>query len=234
LNVSTARIVVVAAGLLLILSGTAFGLTVALRSESDSTSIVRERISRIVIRADSGDVDVRAGLTGNVIVDRRDSWLFSRPDVVQTVRDGTLTIKSKCNGVMSAIRCRSDLTIDTPPELDLVVRTKSGDVDLRGISGRVQVRTDAGAIRAHRVDPVTFTATSKAGDVSLDVVGQPARTVADTGGGNIDIVVPFGAYRVDAGSGSGNVSVRGLLRDDLAPQAIHAMTDAGNVKVRAR
>jgi hypothetical protein len=46
--------------------------------------------------------------------------------------------------------------------------------------------------------------------------------------------VPFNTYRVDASSDSGTVRVRGLIRDDLAPRAIHAMTKGGDVTVRAR
>jgi hypothetical protein len=84
------------------------------------------------------------------------------------------------------------------------------------------------------VDTVTMTAKSDAGDVSLDVVGAPARTVGDSDSGDVSVVVPYGAYRVDAGSDSGRVRVRGLLRDDLAPRAIHAMTRSGDVTVRAR
>jgi hypothetical protein len=232
--VSTARIVVLAAVGLLVLSGTAFGLTVALRSESDSRAILSAPVQRIVVRSDAGDVDVRAGLTGNVMVDRHDTWIIDRPSVSQTLRDGTLTITSKCGGLTSSLRCKSDVRIDAPPELDVRIQTKSGDVDLRGLSGRVRVETDAGDIRAHRVDTVTMSARTDAGDVSLDVFGQPARTEADSDAGDILVVVPFGAYRVDAGSDSGDVKVRDLLRDDLAPRAIHAMTGAGDVTVRAR
>jgi hypothetical protein len=232
--VSTARIVVMAALGLLVLSGTAFGLTVALRSQSDSRTVLRTPVKRIVVRGDAGDVDIRAGLTGNVIVGHRDSWLVDRPAYRAALEGDTLTITTRCKGFTASLRCKSDVTIDVPPMVDVSVKTKSGDVDLRGLSGRADVETDSGAIRAHRVDTVTIHALSDAGDISLDVFGEPARTEADSDAGSIDIVVPFNTYRVDAGSDSGSVRVRGLIRDDLAPRAIHAMTHAGDVTVRAR
>jgi Putative adhesin len=232
--VSTARIVVMAALGLLALSGTAFGLTVALRSERESRWIVDGRVDRIVVRGDAGDVDVRAGLTRDVVVGHRDTWIFERPEFRERVADGTLTVTTKCGGLAASLRCKSDVAIAAPPDVDVVIRTKSGDVDVRGLNGRVRIRTERGDIRAHRVDTVTISARTDAGDVELDVFGQPARTVADSKAGDIQVVVPYGPYRIDAGSDSGNVRVRNLLRDDLAPRAILAMTDAGDVTVRAR
>jgi len=234
LIVSTARIVVMATLGLLAFCGTAFGLTVALRSESDSRSTLGVPVHHMVIQVDTGDVDIRAGLTCDVVVSRHDSWIFNRPTVHQTVDGDTLRIRETCSGLASALRCRSDVRIDAPPEVDVTVRTKSGDVDLRGLSGRVRVETDAGDIRAERIDTVTMHAWTDAGDIDLDLFGNPARTQADSDAGDIKVVVPFNSYRVDANSDSGKVSVRGIIRDDLAPRAIHAMTDAGDVTVRAR
>jgi hypothetical protein len=232
--VSTARIVVMAALGQLVLSGTAFGLTVALRSESDSRTVLAHQVRRIVVHGDAGDVDIRAGLTGNVIVAHHDSWLVDKPSYDQTLRGDTLAIDTKCHGITASLRCKSDITIDVPPMVDVSVKTKSGDVDLRGLSGRADAETDSGDIRAHRVDTVTISALTDAGDISLDVFGEPARTAADSDAGSIQIVVPFNTYRVDASSDSGTVRVRGLIRDDLAPRAIHAMTKGGDVTVRAR
>ena len=53
--------------------------------------------------------------------------------------------------------------------------------------------------------------------------------------GDVQVTVPYGMYRVDASAyGGGNVKVDGVIRDDLAPQAIDAVTDIGNITVRAR
>jgi hypothetical protein len=116
----------------------------------------------------------------------------------------------------------------------VAIRTKSGDVDLRGLSGRADIRTDSGDIRSHRLEPVTVRAMTDAGNVSLDLFGQPARTEARSDAGNVRVVVPYGQYRVDAIADGGTVKVEGLIRDDLAPQAIAAGTDVGDVTVQAR
>ena len=233
-RVSTVRIVLWAALGLLVLSGSVWALGSFHRSVRERTTIA-DPVHKIVINADVGDVDVRAGLTPNVVVQRHDSWLLNKPDVVaETYDSGTLTISTKCGGLKSILRCRSDLMIDAPPEVDVVVRGDAGDVDLRGLSGRADVKTSSGDIRTHRLNPVTVRAQTDAGNVSLDLVGQPTRTDARSDAGNVRVVVPFGPYRVDASAGAGNVKVEGVIRDDLAPQAITALTDAGDITVRAR
>ena len=114
------------------------------------------------------------------------------------------------------------------------MRADAGDVDLRGLSGRADIQTASGDIRTQRLEPVTVRATTDGGDVSLDLFGQPARTEATTNGGNVRVTVPYGPYRVDANTAAGNVKVVGVIRDDLAPQAIAALTGGGDITVRAR
>jgi hypothetical protein len=232
--VSTARIVLFAALFLLVLSGAAFGLSEALHRTQDTRAVVTSPVHKIVVRADAGDVDVRAGLTGDVVLQRHDAWLVDRPSVHESYRDGVLTVDARCGGLRAVLRCRSDLRIDAPPEVDVQIKTESGDVDLRGLSGRADVETDSGDIRTHRLEPVTVRARTDAGDVSLDLFGQPARTEAKSDAGDVRVTVPYGMYRVDTSAGGGDAKVEGLIRDDLAPQAIVALTDVGDVVVRAR
>jgi hypothetical protein len=232
--VSTRRIVVLAALGLLVLCGAAFGLSEVLHRSADTRSTLTSPVHRIVVRTDVGDVDVRAGLTRDVMIARHDAWLLDRPQVSEHYRDGVLTIETTCGGLKNVLRCRSDLRIDAPPEVDVSVRADTGDVDLRGLSGRADIQTSSGDIRTRRLEPVTVRASTDGGDVSLDLFGEPARTEAHTNGGNVRVTVPYGPYRVDADTGAGNVKVEGVIRDDLAPQAIAALTDGGDITVRAR
>jgi hypothetical protein len=232
--VSTRRIVLLAALGLLVLSGAAFGLSELLDRTTDARSTLTAKVHKIVVRTDVGDVDIRAGLTGDVVIDRHDAWVVDRPKVSEHYAGGVLTIRTTCGGLRSVLRCRSDLRIDAPPEVDVDVRADTGDVDLRGLSGRADIHTDSGDIRTQRLEPVTVTAEADAGNVSLDLFGEPTRAEATTDGGNVWVTVPYGPYRVDASSDAGDVKVEGLLRDDLAPQAIDAASDNGDITVRAR
>jgi hypothetical protein len=231
---STVKIVALAAAGLLLLSGGAFGLSEAFRRTADSREVITNKVQRIVVNADAGDVELRAGLTGDIVVARHDSWLLDRPTVVERIQGDTLSITTRCGSLRSVLRCRTDLKIDAPPELDVVVRTDAGDVDLRGLSGRAEVATGSGNIRAQRLEPITVKARTSAGDVALDLFGQPARTEVHSDAGDVHVTVPYGPYRVDADTDAGSVKVEGVIRDDLAPQAIAALTDAGDILVRAR
>lgn len=233
-GVSTVRIVLLAALGLLVLSGAVFGLSEALHRTEESRAIVTDRVHRIVVRGDVGDVSIRAGLTGDVILQRKDAWTVGRPSVSERYARGVLTIETHCGGVSEVLRCRSDLMIDAPPEVDVDVSAHDGDIDLRGLSGRTIVATDRGDIRTRRLEPVVVRATSQGGDVSLDLFGEPARTEAESDGGDVRVTVPFGPYRVDATADAGNVKVEGVIRDDLAPQRIAALTKVGDITVRAR
>jgi hypothetical protein len=232
--VSTVRIVILAALGLLALSGAAFGVSEALHRTEDARAVITNPVRKIVIDGDVGDVAVRAGLTGDVIVRRKDAWTVDRPSISERYADGVLTISTKCGGLTAVLRCRSDLTLDAPPEVDVTIAAHDGDIDLRGLSGRADVRTDHGDIRTHRLEPVVVRASSQGGNVSLDLFGQPARTEAESDGGDVHVTVPYGPYRVDAIADTGEVKVEGLIRDDLAPQRIAVLTKVGDVTVRAR
>jgi Putative adhesin len=232
---STVRIVLTALCGLLLLSGAAFAASEALHRDRTSTATVISPVHTIVVDSDNGDVSISAGLTGDVVIHRRDAWLVDRPDVQERYHDGVLEITTTCGRLKAVLRCRSDLSVDAPPEVDVAIRTKSGDVSLRGLQGRADIETDSGNISTHRLEPVTVKATTDAGDVSLDLFGQPARTEARSDAGDVQVTVPYGMYRVDASAyGGGNVKVDGVIRDDLAPQAIDATTDVGDITVRAR
>jgi hypothetical protein len=232
--VSTVRIVALAALGLLVLSGAVFGLTQALQRDRTIQAFITQPVHRIIVRADAGNVDIRAGLTPDTVIQRHDTWVLNRPTIRESYADGTLTIDARCGGPTSILRCASNLMIDAPPAVDVRVRTDAGDVDLRGLSGRADIRTASGDIRTHRLNPVTVRAMTDAGNVSLDLFGQPTRTEARSDAGNVRVIVPFGPYRVDANTHAGNVKVEGVIRDDLAPQAIAALTSAGDITVRAR
>jgi hypothetical protein len=232
---STVRIVLLAALGLLVLTGAAFGASEALHRDRTTTTTMVSPVRKIVVDSDAGDVSISAGLNRDVTIHRDDAWLVDRPDVRESYRNGVLEITTACGHLKAVLRCRSDLDIEAPPEVDVAVRTKSGDVSLRGLQGRADIETDSGNINTYRLEPVVVTATTDAGDVSLDLFGQPARTQVKSDAGNVRVTVPYGMYHVDATADSGgNVKVAGVIRDDLAPQAIDAVTDVGNVLVRAR
>lgn len=231
---STRRIVALAALGLLLLSGVAFGASSALRRDERARDVIPGEITRLVVRSEGGEITVRAGVSTSVILQRRERWIISRPDLERRWDGETLTISASCAAIEVALRCGMDLDVLVPPSVrEVVVDGDAADVSLRGLTGIVKATTGSGTIHTDRLDPVVFEATSDGGDLDLDVIGTPTRIAARSESGDITIGVPFGTYRVDVDSG-GSDRVTGLLRDDLAPQRIEAASDNGDVRVRAR
>ena len=52
--------------------------------------------------------------------------------------------------------------------------------------------------------------------------------------GEIDVVVPDGAYRIEAETRAGDVVLRGVRHDPAAPGRIRLDTTAGDVTLRGR
>lgn len=220
---------------LLALCGIAYGISEALDRTAVARTVVADPVQRILIRVDAGNVDVHAGLTDSVVVEHVDRWLLERPDVTTELRDdGTLVLESGCGNVGIVLRCETDFDIAAPSGIDIEIDGSAGDIALRGLRGRVRVRTDEGDITASRVEPVVLDARTDAGDITLDIFGSPARTNVLTAAGDVNVVVPYGSYRVDASADAGEVRVAGVIRDDLAPLRIEAGADIGDVLVQAR
>ncbi len=103
-------------------------------------------------------------------------------------------------------------------------------MDLRGLSGRADIETDSGDIRTHRLEPVTVRAMTDAGNVSLDLFGQPARTEAKSDAGDVRVTVPYGPYRVDASDRRGQRQGRGRRSATTSRRRPSTRcTDAGDI-----
>lgn len=231
---SLRRIVALATAGLLVLVGATFLATEVLRSSDQVRRVLPAEVDEVVITADGGDVVVRAGVSPAVLLNAERRWLLQRPEIRTRYEGRTLFVDAECSAVTDALRCEVDLDLAVPPATNVRFDSEAADVTLRGLAGVVEARTEAGDVRAERVEAVRLETSTDAGDVDLDLVGTPTRVVAEAGAGDVRLVVPFGTYRVEADSASGRIDVTGVLRDDLAPQRIEARTDAGDIAIRAR
>lgn len=108
------------------------------------------------------------------------------------------------------------------------VETTAGDVTLARLSGSVRAFADEGAIEGFDLTSPEVVASSGAGDISLDFVGTVDALDARTGGGDIDVHVPAGAYALDLTADA--VHVEGVT-DDPHRAVLHAFTGVGSVRV---
>ena len=169
-------------------------------------------VERVVIKADSGDVEVVQGGRSVEVRETR-SYVIDSPEVAKSVEDGVLTIESECDGVMSVV-CETDFRVEVPKGTPVDVRTYVGDIDIDGISASsIEARGYVGDIDVHATRRSDVTARTNVGDV--------------------DIEIPHGSYDIESDAAVGDDDIDGLVTSDRAKHAIDAQSDVGSVDITA-
>lgn len=184
-----------------------------------TTQILTDRLSEPLDGATTAKIDIHAG-DGNLTIDR----LVGGDPVLAS---GTLEYSEQ----------------QGRPARDLVSSNGRATLTLRGgRAGRPWIRLPWSACNAaaewrihlNPTVPSDIAAHSDGGNIRLDLAGMAVTCVsADTGGGNIDVVLPDNAadLSVTARTGAGNVAVR--IPSDVAAR-VHATTGLGKAIVNPR
>jgi hypothetical protein len=232
---STPRLVLLLTGVLVVVCGVAVGVSAALTQERTTTATIAQHIERVVVRADTGHVNLSGSEGSRVVVREKLRWMWRKPHVSTSVEGSTLTVSAECPGTSTLNRCKADLDLAIPFDADVVVRGDSGDISAERLAGHLELTTDSGDVAGRDLNPATAKATTDAGNVDLEFATQPVSVHANSDSGDVDVTVPAGGeYRVDATTTAGDVKVEGILRNDHAGRTITATADAGDVTVRGR
>jgi DUF4097 and DUF4098 domain-containing protein YvlB len=232
---STPRLVLLLTGVLLVVCGVAVGASEALTHERTSSATIAHHIERVVVRADTGHVNLSGSAGSRVVVGQQLRWLWRKPRVATHVEGSTLTVSAECPVSSTLNRCKADLDLAIPFDADVVVVGDSGDIVADRLAGHLDLTTDSGNVTGRDLYPTVLKATTDAGNVDLEFATQPVSVNANSDSGDVDVTVPAGGeYRVDATTDAGDVTVQGILRNDHAGRSITATADAGDVTVRGR
>ena len=195
---------------------------------------VRGSVSGISLDLGAADAEIVGGGDRPAIEIRRtDQYAFGRRAVSQrAATGGELKIRSRCpETVLDVCSARYRLTV--PDNVDVTVRTTSGDVRLRGYRGSAQVDTSSGDVSIAGYCGFALRARTQSGDVVAGASCALQRLELRSRTGDVRAVVPAGRYRVDAVSDDGDRTVRGLTVDEEASFQIQALSSAGDVAVEA-
>ncbi len=224
----------------------------ALGHEKVTTHTVAGQVREIVVRSDSGDVDLIPA-SGRVEVRETRHYVFEQPTLEQDLTNGVLTLEPHCGGWY--FNCSTDLRVTVPAGIEVTVDADSGDVHADGIdvrdiharsdsgdvhfalAGRQELawaHTDSGDVHVETEGARAVDAQTDSGDVNVEARGAPRRVVARTDSGDVNVDVPAGVYAVDTATDSGDVEVDGISRNDRAPRSIEAQTDSGDVTLDGR
>jgi hypothetical protein len=210
---TAAKIIGISFVALAVLGGAIYGAAQALEESDTHRDAVARAVDHVVIKAESGDIDVVPG-GRSVEVERTDRYVLDSPDVSRTLDDGVLTIESKCDSVLAPF-CATDFRVQVPHGVTVDVRTYSGDLDIDGITGR-------------QIDARAYV-----GDVHVDAA-RTSDVTARTNVGDVDVELPRGTYAVDTDTAVGDSDVDGVIDSDGARHGLEARADVGDVDVTAR
>jgi hypothetical protein len=171
----------------------------------------------------NGQTTVRGGRGSEVRVSAA-KWFWSREPQVQLTRaDGVVTLSiERPDAFALGVAPRTDLAVDVPANVRVDLVGGSGNIELSGIGGPVQIQGGSGNVDlADLSGPVTLRVGS--GDVRLANLTGDLRV--NTGSGSIR---GSGlAHLREATAGSGRITLDGVFRDDA-----QVTTGSGDVTLR--
>jgi hypothetical protein len=209
-------------------------------------------VERLVLDVAGADVTVVGQVTADSVVTVTRRWQERRPKVEITLDQGTLTVRGGCADSPHLGTCAVDLAVGLPADAsvlgssgsgdlqldglrgDVDVDIGSGDVDLLDLSGPVRVRSGSGDIIGEALTGDTIDVEVHSGDVGLTVRGPIRSARLVSGSGDLDLAVPAGRYAVRASSTSGDLDIEGIVPDPDATASLHVDTRSGDVRLVGR
>lgn len=226
------RALLIVAGIVLSVFVVGAILVAVLSREGTRTQRVDGQITRVEVLSERGALTVRAGAPGGADLVSRERWILIGPDVVATVRDGTLRVDVTCPR-MSLVSCSADLDLRVPPGVVLELKTIRGNMVVDGLGGEaMKVLSEDGDVTV-RGAPVTLDSRSVTGRVTAELSSRPDKVILRSETENVRLVVPAGDYAIEADSTVGTERVEGLRNVPGAPRSIVASSGAGDVTVLA-
>lgn len=219
-----------------VLGGVVLGTSIMMRETTVSTTDVElVDASQIVIDAGTSDLRIVQGDPGIVRVKARITSGLRETDFQIGQRGNELKIVSGCQTWLSP-GCGVDTTIELPEGFPVVIRTTSGDVEVREVGeGVLTIVSGTGNFEGSGlvVDELSVKTTS--GDISADFATQPFGFKATTTSGDISAQMPDGkkTYVVRTASKSGDVfsEVKSVKK---AKGFVRAQSNSGDIALRAK
>ncbi|MFC4912621.1 hypothetical protein [Actinomadura gamaensis] len=224
---------------------------VQLRHGSDTTEGLARPVRAVEIEGTSASVTVRA-TAGPPRIRKELHWLMAKPRVRAEWDGATLKLRVTCGdgGFVGFQMCDATVTLDVPKDVPVSGRMSSGTLAVTGVTGRVDVRNSSGtldladlggplrarvgsgSINGERLSDGEAEVASGSGAIELGFVKAPARIVARTGSGAIDLGLPAGShYLVSGHSGSGSRDIADGVQGAQTTNTLDVTSGSGAVSV---
>ena len=197
-----------------------------------------------------GDIHIVPGKSGQLSVARRLTYGLRRPFVEERIDGDVFRVTDRpCN---TAFACEVRWLLQVPREVDVEVTTRSGSINVSGMSNSVKLVTETGSVRvdapsgklvtlrsmtgsvsAQNIRSEQVVATSSKGAVSLTFRAPPSLVVGRSETGNVGVVLPDGdeGYRIEAKSSQDGSRTVTAKDDPDSRRRINVRSSKGDVSV---
>lgn len=225
--------VVLGAGLVLTGCGLGDLVDTAGNKESVEDYTVKEKITELRVKSESGDISITETDRADVQVVETVSWNGdNKPETRHETSGGLLTLDYSCPARIGFTVCSVDYKVEVPRGVTVMVNAGSGDVTLRELSGELSVETGAGDIQAVGLSSKNGRTKSGSGDVELKYASAPDALEIEVGAGNAVVRLPRDSYAVDAKIPAGDKRIE-VVNDPSSPRKVSITTGAGDASVLA-
>lgn len=191
---------------------------------------VTEKVGKLSVVTTAGKVTIVEKDISQIKVTEKWNWEGgTEPTTSHKVDNGTVDLAYKCGNK----DCWVSYDIEVPRGTGTHVETDAGEVRLTGLSGDLDVSTEAGKIDGDGLTAKQATARTTAGSLELTFTSAPASVDAKTTAGRATVRVPGGqSYNVDVDATIGDTDVT-VTKDANAASKIKVRTTAGQARVLA-
>lgn len=204
---------------------------------AEAHSTVRHPVSAVRVQTSSGEVTVSAGADDDTVELTRE---VSRDDGAgvsggaETWEGNTLVLIPTGGCSSPSADCSGDYTLQVPEGTRVTIETGSGDVQLEGRLGAVDVRTGSGDLEMDDLASTAVKARTGSGDVDVSMAGAPDALTLTTGSGEVKVRLPGqDSYAVDETTGSGKREVT-VRKDVDSAHRVRVETGSGDIEIKPR
>jgi hypothetical protein len=248
-TMSTERRFGIAISVALILGGVYWALTGLTEGTKTGEGTYAVQGETLRIDSSSAEVEVRAGDGKDIKVERQFERNVFGSAPKEKYGDGKLELADSGCGFLS-FGCKTSYIVTVPSDLQVTLKSSSGDVrvsgltggaDLKSSSGSINVQDVAGSLRmesssgdleAQDLRATSVWSGSSSGDVDLDFAVAPQSVDSKASSGDVSIRIPSGdeSYKVETDTSSGDESANVKI-DQTATRTIKAKTSSGDVTI---
>ncbi|MDA0184940.1 DUF4097 domain-containing protein [Solirubrobacter phytolaccae] len=247
------RLALLAGGLLALFFTMCAAISVASWSvgtvEGNSTRTIAGPVDELVVESSNGDVTILRSDDGKIHIDGRAEGTLHAPAPRIEVDGSLVHVTANCP-VWGFGDCNSEVILRVPGSTAVTVDAGSGDIVARDLGGAANLHTSSGDIAvdgsardvtldsgsgdiiARALSGDRAMAETASGDVDLRFAGPPLSADADTGSGDIRILVPSGVedYRVEMDTGSGKTNT-GVSESTSSNRLLRADSGSGDILI---